>query len=146
MHSATSFDNSLPLQYKEYGYIPAALPDSRCFGEGSSVTTRKVSAERSLSLLQQRGRSAPALAVRPRLGAHCLLTDTKLLSGNLPDPNIATPFWAGVHDRLRALIAQHLEQRTALLHPRLRQTDSKWPHLSFVCLEQHEYLPLCQPP
>lgn len=73
MHSATSFDNSLPLQYKEYGYIPAALPDSRCFGEGSSVTTRKVSAERSLSLLQQRGRSAPALAVRPRLGGSNIL-------------------------------------------------------------------------
>ena len=59
---------SRALQYKEYGYIPAALPDSRCFGEGSSVTARKVSPQESASLLQQRGGSAPALAVAPRLG------------------------------------------------------------------------------
>ena len=61
------------LQYKEYGYIPAALPDSRCFGEGSLVTARKVSTERSGSLLQQRGGSAPALAFRPRLGGSNVL-------------------------------------------------------------------------
>ena len=50
-----------------------------------------------------------------------------------------------MHDRLRALLAQHLEQGTALLLPRLRQRDSKLTQLSSVFLAQDEYPP-CQPP
>ena len=47
-----------------------------------------------------------------------------------------------MHDCLRALIAQHLEQRTALLPHRLRLEDSKWPHLFCVFLAQDAFLPL----
>ena len=28
----------LRLQWAEYGYIPSALPDAKCFGEGAQVS------------------------------------------------------------------------------------------------------------
>ena len=49
------------MQWQQHGYIPAALPNSKCFGEGSAAAGQAGPREDSLGQLQQERRSAATL-------------------------------------------------------------------------------------
>ena len=53
----------LMVQYKEYGYIPAALPDKNCFGDAGSRSSQPISTAASTPTPSgpgQQGQNEPA--------------------------------------------------------------------------------------